>query len=189
MELTKEEIAELRALKTLPDSDDIRWKEVIKKKLLENNKLIYLLNNKELQEAGAEADEYYGVNILPFYLIHATQSNVQNYLCYETGFREMARYNDKIKYGQIIFTILCEQKNNIEPLTFTARHDLIAHLIIDQFNWTNFFGTQIQLISDMASVVDNDYACRTLTFQAETTANIVKTRNGKTITITPEVHR
>jgi hypothetical protein len=73
---------------------------------------------------------------------------------------------------------LCEEKNNIEKKTGIARHDLIAALIIDIFNWSNLFGPQIHLKSDVPSVVDSDYACRTLVFEQLTDNNLVKTRNG-----------
>ena len=73
MELTKKDVKELLSLKNLPDSDDIRYKEIIKEKLLENEKLILLLNNKELIKSGAEPDEYYMTNIFPYYIVHDTQ--------------------------------------------------------------------------------------------------------------------
>ena len=87
--LSEQEIQELRSLKILPDSDDIRIKEKIKKKLLENNKLIYVLNNKELLEADAEPDDYYGVNILPYYLIHPTQHSSNNFICFTTDYKDL----------------------------------------------------------------------------------------------------
>ena len=65
---------ELREYKVLIDSDNIRFKEVIKKALLNNEAIIYALNNKELQDANATPDEYYGVNILPYYMINQTQT-------------------------------------------------------------------------------------------------------------------
>ena len=72
VELTSEQLDYLRSLKTLMDSDTIRFKEIIKKRLIDNPMIIYLLNNKELEESDAEPDDYLGVNILPFYLIHET---------------------------------------------------------------------------------------------------------------------
>lgn len=78
----------------------------------------------------------------------------------------------------ITFVVLCEQKNIIEKTTGISRHDLLAHLIIDQFNMTNIFGSIIECISDNESVVDNDYACRTIIFEQATDNNLVKTRNG-----------
>ena len=72
VKLTSEQLDYLRSLKTLMDSDTIRFKEIIKKRLIDNPMIIYLLNNKELEESDAEPDDYLGVNILPFYLIHET---------------------------------------------------------------------------------------------------------------------
>lgn len=188
MELTKEEINELRSFKKTVDSDDIKCKEIIKRKLLDNNKIIYLLNNKELQNSGAEADEYYGINILPYYMINPVQTNVQNFICYETQFSELDRYNKTVKFMQIVFTILCEQKNIIDKDTYIARHDLLAALLLDEFNYTNYFGSKIKCVSNKPSVVDTDYACRTLIFEQSTDNNIVKTRDAASKIINKEVH-
>ena len=89
MELTQEQIQILRDLKNNVDSDNIHYKEIIKKSLIENDLIIYLLNNKELEDVGADPSDYLGINILPAYLIHPTQHNVQNFICYEVGFREV----------------------------------------------------------------------------------------------------
>ena len=180
MELTQEQIQELRDLKKVVDSDDIKYKEIIKKTLINNDLIIYLLNNKELEDNDADPSDYLGVNILPYYMIHPTQSNVQNYICYETTFNELQRYNSNIKKQQIVFYVLCEEKNNIEKMTGIARHDLISALIINLFNWTNLFGAQIHLVSDVPSVIDSDYSCRTLVFEQETDNNLAKTKNGVT---------
>lgn len=175
MKWTKEDRKSLLAYKELMDSDDIRFKEIIKQQLLNNKYIIHVLNNKDLEDEEAEADEYFGVNILPYYLIKPTQTNVQNFICFETKFDEESRYNKVIKYGQIVFTILCEQKNIIDAETGIARQDLLAALLLDQFNWTNYFGNQIHCISDVATVVDNIYACRTLVFEGEFPNSISKT--------------
>lgn len=180
MELTQEQIQELRDLKNIVDSDDIKYKEIIKKTLINSDLIIYLLNNKELEDNDADPSDYLGVNILPYYMIHPTQSNVQNYICYETTFNELQRYNSNMKKQQIIFYVLCEEKNNIEKTTGIARHDLISALIINLFNWTNLFGAQIHLVSDVPSVIDSDYSCRTLVFEQETDNNLAKTKNGVT---------
>ena len=180
MELTQEQLKILRDLKQIPDSDNIRYKEIIKKNLINNDLIIYLLNNRELDSAEAAPSDYLGVNILPYYLIHPTQHNVQNFICYEVGFKELERYNSKMKVLQITFYILCEEKNNIEKATGIARHDLIAALLLDIFNWSNLFGVQVHCISDLPSVTDNDYATRTIIFEQLTDNNLAKTRNGVT---------
>ena len=175
MEWTEQDEQNLRAWRDNIDNEDIRIKEKIKELLLGNKTLIHVLNNKELEAVDANPDEYYYVNILPYYIIYPTQTNVQNYVCYETNFEKVSRINNVIKYNQIVFNILCEQKNIVEESTGLARHDLIASLILDQFNWSNYFGQQIVCVSDKTSVSDNSYACRTLIFQSETPLNILRT--------------
>jgi hypothetical protein len=166
-------------LKKKPNEDDIRYKEIIKQKLLEDDVLIWLLNNKELEDSEAENDEYFGINIRPAFLIPETQTNVQNYLCYEISFDSEARYNSDIKYQQIIFYILCHEKTVIVPEIGAARHDLIAGVLIDKFNGSNTFGNQLKLISDKPSVTDTAYSTRTLIFEQKTTNSLTKS-DGKT---------
>ena len=168
----------LLSFKKTVDYDGIKVKEIIKQKLLENRFIIHVLNNAELEKIDAEADKYFGVNILPFYQIHPTQYETQNYICYTVGFREERRYNDAVKVLRITFVILCEQKNIIDKDTSLARTDLLAALIQDQFNYTNYFGRKVHIVQDEESVVDNDYACRTLIFEQDADNNLVRTREG-----------
>lgn len=169
------------------DSDDIKIKEKIKEILLDNKLIIYALNNKELEEEEADPEDYYGINILPYYMISPVQHNVENYLCYEVRYDMAQSYqyskshnslNPTIKTLSIIFTILCHHNNLVDKETGIARHDLLAALIQDQFNWSSEFGSKIMLVSDVPSVVDNNYACRTLSFEQTTDNNVVKTTDG-----------
>lgn len=177
MELTKEELQQLRDLRNKSDEDDIRYKQIIKQKLINENKIIYLLHNKELEDAEAEPDEYLNTCILPYYLISPTQTSVKNYLCFETSFDYVSRMNSAIKYQEIIFYILCHVDDiNVAEIS-VPRHDLIGAVLIDMFNGCNDFGNQLKLVSDKPSVVDTNYACRTLIFDQQTTNSL--TVNGK----------
>lgn len=178
MEWTQSDKEALVAFKETIDSDNIKIKQKIKKTLLNNRFIIHVLNNKELEEAEAEPDDYFGVNILDYYMISPTQHNVQNFICYETNYDELNRYNSTVKIMQVVFYILCEQKNIKDEDTGIARHDLLAALIQDQFNYTNMFGSKLKLVSDVCGVVDTNYAGRTLTFEQVTDNNVIKTING-----------
>lgn len=72
MELTKEQLQILRDYKTKPDDDNIRIKNVCKENLIKDPLILYLLNNKELEESEADPTEYIGINILNNFLIHPT---------------------------------------------------------------------------------------------------------------------
>ena len=180
--LTPDQKQYLIDLKKKPNEDDIRYKEIIKQKLLEDDILIWLLNNKELEDADAENDEYFGVNIRPEFIIPETQTDVQNFLCYEISFEDTARYNPAIKYQEIIFYILCHEKNGIVEEIGAARKDLIAGIIIDKFNGSNAFGNQLKLISDKPSVTDTRYSTRTLVFEQKTTDSLTKA-DGRTFNL------
>lgn len=178
MEWTKDDVKRLLEFKNTVDSDDIKIKEQIKHKLVSNRYIAHVLNNKELEDSDANPEDYFGVNIFPYYIVYPTQHNVQNFICYEVTYRNIERYNSALKELDVMFYILCECKNIIDSDTGIARHDLLAALITDQFNHTNIFGKKISLVSDIGYVTDDQYALRTLTFEQVTDNNFVKTKNG-----------
>lgn len=185
MNWTEKDTAELLTLKENVDCDDIRIKEKIKEVLLNNRWIIRVLDNKALEENveddGTGVDEYFGVNILPNFIVNPTQHSANTFICYEVGYNNSARYSrvsQTSKELRITFEILSNYKVLINQDTGIAKHDLLAALIIDQFNFSNYFGKSIYLISDEPSVVDKDFACRTLIFQQTVDNNLVKTVDG-----------
>lgn len=177
MEWTPEDTEDLRNLRNYLDSDNIKLKQQIKQKLLSDKFLIHVLNNKELEESDAEPSDYFGVNILSYYMIPETQTDVQNFICFETS-TDM-RYGSAMKNQMIIFYILCDDKNAIDKDTSLPRHDLLAALIQRLFNYDRFMGGRFQLISDVPSITDTHYLTRTMKFLQVTDNNLVKTINGK----------
>ena len=172
MKSINEEIQELIDLKKHSEKDNIYYKEIIKNKLINNRQIIRSLDNDSLDQ-DCPAD-YVGENILPYYLIPDVQEKTQNYICFETSFTEVPRYNNVMKYGQVIFYIICDNKTIYDKKTGIARHDLLAALITDEFNWTNLFGTQVRLVSDKPMALDYHYVGRTLVFEQTTTNSTVK---------------
>lgn len=188
MGLTKEQMSEV--INKLIDQDqkfhcyeDIWIKNKVKECLINNPFILYMLNNDELYKQD-DPMAYFNVNILPYYLLPEVQSDVKNYICYETSWTEQPRYNDVMKYQLLTFYIACSCKdgNVIDEDSGIARHDILAALIIDMFNWTNILGFQMKLVSDQSRPVDNGFCARTLVFQQVTPQNITKPNvkiNGK----------
>lgn len=168
------DIEEIIQYKKQKGNDNIQYKETIKDKLIHNSKIIRSLNNKDLDPDCP--DDYYGDNILPYYLLVDTQTTDKNYICFETSFDEVARYNKVMKLGQVIFYIICNNKDILDKDTGIARHDLLAALITDEFDWSNLFGTQVHLVSDRPIAIDSRAVGRTLIFEQTTPNSIV--RNG-----------
>lgn len=193
---TTEDSKRLASLKYVTDYDCIRIKEIIKQRLLQNDDIIHVIDNKELQEAEAENDEYYGVNILPYYLIPDAQTDSQNFVCFTVGYENMERnftnssrtFNDLQRHLHVTFVILCDKKNIKDRDTGIARHDLLGALIQNEFNFTNYFGRKAELISDNESVVDSNYLCKTLIFTITTDNNVTKTYSGTSRIINKEIH-
>lgn len=194
---TKEELLnKLRAYAGTPDDDNIRYKEKIHDALLNNAELLYALNNEELEselfdgnelnidkETGellGEVDRYFGdnSNIRPYLFIPDTQTDVKHYVCYQVSFDEIPRYSTIQKYTEITFNIFVNGKDRTDKLTGIPRHDLIASIIRERFNWSNIFGMQTHLISSKESVTDNNYLVRTLIFQVLDLNGIVNTPYG-----------
>ena len=194
----------LRVYKTTPDDENIQYKKKIEKALMLNPCLLYALNEKSLEselfdddgnlnwewnedtkeyEPLGEWDRYFGgtSNIRPYLFIPDTQTEVKHYICYQVSFDEMPRYQDTLKYTNVTFTIFVHGNDRNDKLTGIPRHDLIASIIRERFNWSNIFGMQTHLISSKESTTDNNYIVRTLVFQVVDTNGIVKTTNGKTM--------
>ena len=192
---TKEDLLDkLRAYAETPDDDNIKYKDIIRKALLNCPELLYALNNKELEselfdedgnllidkdtgELLGEVDRYFGdnSNIRPSLFIPDTQTTVNSYVCYQVMFDELPRYQNIYKYNEIIFNIFVNGKDRTDELTGIPRHDLIASIIREKFNWSSIFGMQSKLISSKESTTDNNYVVRTLIFQIEDTNSIVYT--------------
>ena len=100
----KELIVELANYACTPDYDNIRFKEKIKQKLLNNVALLYALHDvnkeSELFENGninydGDWSLYFGDNIRPYLFIPESQSESKNFLCYDVSFSETPKYNSK----------------------------------------------------------------------------------------------
>lgn len=180
-----------------PDDDNIRFKEKIKKRLIRCPELLYALHNNEYEselfdENGnldyeGDWSLYFGDNIRPYLFFPEAQDKAKNYLCYKVEFDDIPKYNTKEKYGQITFVVFCDGKDIDDKQTGIARHDLIAAIIREYFNWSNIFGTQCKLVSNKESSTDNDYITKTLIFEITTLNSITKTQNDKTHVINNEV--
>ncbi len=192
----------LRSYVKTPDDESVRYKEIIKHSLLKSPELLYALHEESLEpelfcenEAGemvlnidedtgellGEVDLYFGenANIRPYLFIPETQDKVRNYICYQVMFDEIPKYNNIQKYTEIKFTIFANGSDRVDDLTGIARHDLIASIIREKFNWSSIFGLQTKLISSKESTTDNNYLVRTLIFQILDTNGIGYTPYGE----------
>lgn len=147
------------------DDDILFAKRVIKEKICKDTDIIKYIHNEELERVGAEPDDYFGVNILPYIRIPGTQDKVKNFICFSVDDIEDLQYNEVMKTQYIQFQIFCHA-DDINTETGISRHDLLAYLIRDIFNWSNIIGLQFKLIYNRESVTDTNFSCRLLKFEA-----------------------
>ncbi|MBQ4523328.1 MAG: hypothetical protein IJA10_10315 [Lachnospiraceae bacterium] len=199
---TKDDLLnKLRSYTETTDDDNIRYKNIIKKSLLNCPELLYALHNKELEselfdednnilideETGellGEVDRYFGENsnIRPHLFIPESQVEIQHYICYQVMFDSLPKYNNVQKYTEITFNIFAHGEDRTDKLTGIPRHDLIASIIREKFNWSNIFGMQTHLITSKESITDSNYLVRTIIFQITDINGISNTSyNGQTM--------
>ena len=196
---TKEELLnKLRAYADTPDDDNIRIKKQIKDTFLNCPELLYAIHNKELEselfdengnlnidEDGnltGEVDRYFGENsnIRPFLFIPETQDEVKNYVCYQTSYSDLVRYNDKEKKLIVTFTIFVNGKDSMDKSTNIPRHDLIASIIREKFAWIGLEISTTTPFGDKESTTDNNYLVRTLQYEVTLPNSICKTDGNTT---------
>lgn len=143
----------------------ITAKRQIKKKLYSDPDVIEVLDNPDLNPD--EPDSYVGVNIMPSLLIPGAITDKQNYICFDVKRDELSKYNSYMSNINYIFMVYAHE-DLIKTKYGIERHDLLAYLVKDLFNYSNFMGNQLVLISDTPGMMDSYYASRQMIFEAVT---------------------
>lgn len=152
--------------------DIIEMKRLIKQTLIADTDILEALHtNIDIDSP----DEFLDTNIFGFIRIPTTQDTVRNFICFTVDDIEGHQTNTHMKIQQIQFTCICHL-DDMKTEYGMDRHDLLAYLVRDNFNWTNEFGLQFSLVYNKESTIDSDYYCRTLKFERETTNNLKKAR-------------
>ena len=155
------------------DDDIIEMKRRIKQKLIADTDILEALNNPNIELDSP--DEFLDNNIFGFIRIPKTQDTVRNFICFTVDDIESHQTNTHMKIQQIQFTAICHLED-MNTNYGMDRHDLLAYLVRDNFNWTNEFGLQFKLVYNKESTIDSDYYCRTLKFERECTNSLKKAR-------------
>lgn len=175
------------------DDDTIRIKKNIKDALLHCPELLYCMKDPELEkelftsdgklnvgedgEPLGEWDRYFGdfAPIRPYLFIPETQSEKNNYLCYQVSFQDSPLRNNTEKYCIITFVIFINEKDAIDKDTGIPRHDLIGSIIREKMAWSGICGNKMIPTSDKESTTDNSFLTRTLMYETTLPNSLVKT--------------
>ena len=155
------------------DDDIIVMKRLIKEKLLSDPDILEALNNPDIDIE--DSDLFLDNNIYGFFRVPKTQDTVRNFICFTVDDIEENRFNELLKTQYIQFNCICHL-DDIKTKYGVDRHDLLGYLVREMFNWTNIFGLQFKLVYNRESVIDSDYYCRTLKFEATKPNSLNKAR-------------
>jgi hypothetical protein len=148
-------------------SDVIKDKNKIMNQIIAIPDVYTVINNTDITTAEAMRDK----NIFSRMKIPNTTLTVKNYICFDYSSKT---YSTDVVFKTVYIGVACicyGSDANIKT-PYGNRHDLLAGIIIDAFNWSNFLGFQLELVSDVESVLEKDYYCRTLQFKNMTTNNL-----------------
>lgn len=191
---TKEQMLEkINSWVTVPDSDIIRIKDIIKQELLKCPELLWALNDKSLERElfnddgtlniYGQWDKYFDSHVRPYIFFPEPQSHVANYVAYQVFHSSAPRGNSIEKKLNILFSVFVDGNDAMCKETGIQRHDMIGSMIRERFNWSNVFGLQTTLISDKEGTTDKNYITRTLVYEMTTPNGLVKTQSGVTTVI------
>lgn len=198
--ITRDSIIEsMNAYTKTIDDDVIRFKTAIKNNLIKCPELLLALNWQKYEselfdEDGnyiedGEQDAYFGTAILPYMIFPDTQTEARTYLCYTVHMEEQPRYNNMEYYYQVSFIVLSHAEDCVDKNTGLPRHDLIGSIIRERFNWTNIFGTQCRIVSNVERVTDSKFLTRTITLQGTMKNQNVITKNGNSLVVNYDFRR
>lgn len=153
-----------------------RFKYKIMRMLTEDQDLLRTLHNDEL--AGADeiinGDAYRNICIFDFLKLPDNKSEVKNYICFEV---------DNSGWGETtesVITFRCVSHiDDVETDWGISRHDLLAAIIKNKFDWSNVFGMRLIKMHDLGRVTDDGYYYREVAYRSVEPLNSYKRINQR----------
>lgn len=141
-------------------SDVTKYKNKITNKLCSISDVVTLINNPDITQDNS--DKMKDVNIFSYMKIPNTTMSVKNYICFDFNAKS-SNYNELYKNVNITIATICHE-SEIKTV-WGNRHDVIGGVILENFNWSNFLGLELELYSDTESILKEEYHVRTLQFK------------------------
>ena len=148
-------------------SDVTKYKNKIMNKLCSIPDIVTLINNPDITQDNPDItqdnpDKLKDVNIFSYMKIPNTTMSVKNYICFDFNARSSS-YNELYKNINITISSICHESEI--NTSWGNRHDVMGGVILENFNWSNFLGLELELYSDTESILEKEYHVRTLQFK------------------------
>lgn len=144
--------------------DDIfRYKYKIMQMLISNQDILHTLHNDELSKGNEviNGDLYRDVCIFDFMKLPDNKTEVKNYVCFEVN--DVSSY-DSLVNKRIIFRTISHE-DDYKTDWGISRHDLLASIIKNEFDWSNALGMHFEKESDNGYVTNDGYYYREIIYK------------------------
>lgn len=148
------------------DDDTIRKKRIIEQLLYSDPDVVEMLCDPDIEDTSCPEELIYS-SIYPFIRIPGVQDTSKNFITFSISNIGNVATNKSMKNQYIQFVIFVH-KDLVKTDYGMSRHDCLGYIIRDIFHLSNKLGTQMELVSDVEGVTDNDYITRTLKFELTT---------------------
>lgn len=149
----------------------IRYKYKIMNDLTKNEDLINALHCDLKQ-----GDQLRDVCIFDYMRLPDLKSEVKNYVCFDVN--DSGYGNPSFIKKTIIFRTV-SHVSDIKTDWGVSRHDLLAAIIKNCFDWSNSLSLTLVKVQDKAGIGDKDYYFREIVYESTTPNNLRNRINGK----------
>lgn len=141
-------------------SDVTKYKNKITNKLCSISDVVTLINNPDITQDNS--DKMKDTHVFSYMKIPNTTMSVKNYICFDFNAKS-SNYNELYKNINITIAAICHESEM--KTVWGNRHDVMGGVILENFNWSNFIGLELELYSDTESILEKEYHVRTLQFK------------------------
>ena len=149
--------------------DDIaRFKYKVMQELTSNPDVLRTLHNNYLEEKISDwdhpnGDMYRDVNIFDFMKLPSLKGEIFNYICFEVSTTNS--YSEDFVVTNLYFRTVSHVRD-MKTDWGMQRHDLLALIIKDQFDWSKVFGMTLVKMSDVGKIGEDDFYYREIVYQS-----------------------
>lgn len=143
------------------DSDISKSKRKIISTLIENNDIVTALGADDI-------DDRYSLtytHLFPYLRVPNTQIETGSYILVSISVPRVSTKNNAYKMMEITICVVTHQ-DHMQTIYNANRNDLLAGIIIEEFNWSDILGFEMELRSDTESLLNETYHLREIKFNA-----------------------
>jgi len=143
------------------DSDISVAKRKIMVSLVENDDIVTALGADDI-------DDRYSLiysHLYPYLRIPDAKTETGSYILVAISVPRVSKRNNNYKTMEVTICVVTHQ-DHMQTAYNANRNDLLAGIIVEEFNWSDILGFEMELVSDTESILNDTYHLREIKFNA-----------------------